>query len=324
MSAAADSSAAARGRRCARAPAARCSRSPRCSASRAVLLALAAAPAAPRARSSRARAPNTGRRRATTAASAKSRSGARQGRPAAARAELGHRAARRPRGVPVGQRSGERRSRPRAGPPGPAASWRRRTPSRSCSGPARSSTRRPNRSTSSSTARTDAGEGTGGAGAERSCSAALAAARRLERAQALVLGERASRITLARFQEELVDAGAAVRADRAPEHRRTEFVSTLVFDPAKPAGTPKQRFAYLFPSRDSALDLGADEGGALRSAAHAHDRPDPQSGGDAAVAAPARRRYLVSGEPVIVADLTKAITHSIEVLLVAVADRDGG
>ena len=27
------------------------------------------------------------------------------------------------------------------------------------------------------------------------------------------------------------------------------FVSTLVFDPAKPAGTPKRKFAYLFPSK---------------------------------------------------------------------------
>ena len=33
------------------------------------------------------------------------------------------------------------------------------------------------------------------------------------------------------------------------ELRRT----ALVFDSSKPAGTPKQRFAYLFPSRDAAL-----------------------------------------------------------------------
>ena len=38
-----------------------------------------------------------------------------------------------------------------------------------------------------------------------------------------------------------------------PSIEDANFVSTLVFDSTKPAGTPKSRFAYLFPSRDAAL-----------------------------------------------------------------------
>ncbi len=96
------------------------------------------------------------------------------------------------------------------------------------------------------------------------------------------------------------------------------FVSTVVFDSSKPAGTPKQRFAYLFPSRASALvsvRLKAGLSEAQRS--HAIDLIRE------AVAMPQWRlqnggSYLVTGEPVIVHDLTGSITHSIELLLIAV------
>ena len=92
-----------------------------------------------------------------------------------------------------------------------------------------------------------------------------------------------------------------------------------MFDSTKPAGTPKQRFAYLFPSREAALISVRMRAGLSRSAANAHDRADPPSGGDAASGSLAHgESYLVTGEPVIVADLTSSITHSIELLLIAV------
>jgi predicted RND superfamily exporter protein len=39
----------------------------------------------------------------------------------------------------------------------------------------------------------------------------------------------------------------------APDITDPQFVERLVFAPSGRPGTPKQRFAYLFPNRDSAL-----------------------------------------------------------------------
>ena len=96
------------------------------------------------------------------------------------------------------------------------------------------------------------------------------------------------------------------------------FVSTLVFDSTKPAGTPKQRFAYLFPSREAALISVR-----LRAGLSERERTHTIALIRQAVAMKQWRlqhgeSYLVTGEPVIVADLTGKITHSIELLLVAV------
>ena len=87
---------------------------------------------------------------------------------------------------------------------------------------------------------------------------------------------------------------------------------------AKLPGTPKQRFAYLFPSREAALisvrmRAGLDESQrthtiALIRRAVAMPQWHMQHG----------ERYLITGEPVIVAELTSSITHSIELLLLAV------
>ena len=106
---------------------------------------------------------------------------------------------------------------------------------------------------------------------------------------------------------------------KLPELNSPSFVSKLVFDnTAKLPGTPKQRFAYLFPSREAALisvrmRAGLDESQRTHTIALIHR----------AVAMPQWRlqhgeRYLITGEPVIVAELTSSITHSIELLLLAV------
>jgi uncharacterized protein len=100
------------------------------------------------------------------------------------------------------------------------------------------------------------------------------------------------------------------------------FVSTLVFDAAKPPGTPKRRFAYLFPSRRSQpgraalvqVRLKAGLGAREREVAIAHVR--------AAVAMAAWKprngaTYTVTGAPVVVADLTASIAGSMRVLLIA-------
>ena len=147
-------------------------------------------------------------------------------------------------------------------------------------------------------------------------SAALA--RGLSHAEAVSLGQRASKVTIARFQEELVTLALRYGLTARPSIDEPNFVSTVVFDPAKPVGTPKQRFAYLFPSADSALisvrmKAGLSEAQrthtiALIRGALGMPQWQLQHGGT----------YLLSGEPVIVADLTESITHAIEMLLVAV------
>jgi uncharacterized protein len=145
-----------------------------------------------------------------------------------------------------------------------------------------------------------------------------ALARGLSAAQARTLGRQASKITIARFQESLVTLALKYGLTSRPSVNDANFVSALVFDSSKPAGTPKQRFAYLFPSRDAALvsvrmKAGLSEAQRTRTIdlirqALAMKQWQLQHGGS----------YLLTGEPVIVAELTGSITHSIELLLLAV------
>jgi uncharacterized protein len=145
-----------------------------------------------------------------------------------------------------------------------------------------------------------------------------ALARGLTSAEAASLGRQASKITIERFQEGLLRAAIQYGLTSQPSVDNAKFVSTLVFDSSKPAGTPKQRFAYLFPSANAALisvrlKAGLPESArthtiALIRGAVAMSQWHLQHGGS----------YLVTGEPVIVADLSHSITSSIELLLIAV------
>jgi uncharacterized protein len=137
--------------------------------------------------------------------------------------------------------------------------------------------------------------------------------------EARQLGGEASKLTLERYAQEIALLGAEYGLSSPPTLNDPSFVETVVFDStAKVAGTPKQRFAYLFPSREAALisvRLKAGLGERQRNQTIAQIRR--------AVAMPQwhlqhGERYLVTGEPVIVADLTSSITHSVELLLVAV------
>jgi uncharacterized protein len=137
-------------------------------------------------------------------------------------------------------------------------------------------------------------------------------------AQAHALAREARRVSLAGFQSSLATLALEYGLTQRPGLENANFVSNVVFDSTKPAGTPKSRFAYLFPSRDAALvsvRLRAGIGEAERNRTIALIRR--------AVRMPQWRlargeSYLVTGQPVIVADLTGAITHSIELLLLGV------
>ena len=145
-----------------------------------------------------------------------------------------------------------------------------------------------------------------------------ALARGLPLSQAQALGRQASKVTLAALQSSLVTLALEYGLTSKPSIENANFVSNVVFDSSKPAGTPKSRFAYLFPSPDAALvsvrmKAGLSEAQRVRTIGLIRQ----------AVRMPQwhlthGESYLVTGEPVIVADLTSSITHSIELLLIAV------
>ncbi len=167
------------------------------------------------------------------------------------------------------------------------------------------------------------------AGRRKSVEAQAAAARRSVRARALAqglsvaqartLGREAGEATMKAFAAEVATLAVRYGISEEPSLESHSFITSLVFNTASEApGTPKARFAYLFPSRDAALisiRLRAGLSEARTEAAIATIRR--------ALAMPqwrlANGRYLLTGEPVIVSQLTSAITRQIILLLVAVA-----
>jgi len=145
-----------------------------------------------------------------------------------------------------------------------------------------------------------------------------ALARGLPAAEARTLGKQASKITIGRFQESVATLALQYGLTSRPSIEDSEFVSTLVFDSSKPAGTPKQRFAYLFPNSDSALVTVRMQAGLSESARTRTIELIRQAVAMRQWQLQHGESYLVTGEPVIVSDLTSSISHSIELLLVAV------
>ncbi len=145
-----------------------------------------------------------------------------------------------------------------------------------------------------------------------------AIARGLETAQASSLAEEASKATLAGFAAEISALSIRYGLHSVPSLENHEFVSSVVFEPSKPAGTPKQRFSYLFPSSEAALvtvrlKAGLSEAQRSHTIALIRDATTMSQwhleNGES---------YLVTGEPVIVADVTSSISHAIKLLLIAV------
>ena len=104
---------------------------------------------------------------------------------------------------------------------------------------------------------------------------------------------------------------------KAPQVNDPGFVSQLVFAGGKAAGTPKARFAYLFPNANSSLiqvrlKPGLSDGARKDAIAQIRAATNLQplrllSGG----------RYVVTGAPVVLSDLTTKITDAIVTLLIA-------
>ncbi len=143
-----------------------------------------------------------------------------------------------------------------------------------------------------------------------------ALARGLGAAEAQTLGKQAREVVMKAFEAEVASFAVRYGITKPPSLSEGEFVSTVVFDSAaKVPGTPKQRFAYLFPSREAALisvrlKAGLSQQQAQRAISNIR----------AAVAMPQWRlrygQYLITGEPVILSELGSSITRSIVLLLI--------
>jgi predicted RND superfamily exporter protein len=57
---------------------------------------------------------------------------------------------------------------------------------------------------------------------------------------------------LSQFQQSLIQVALQYGITSVPRLDDPDFVSRVVFDESKPAGTPKERFGYLFPNKDAA------------------------------------------------------------------------
>jgi hypothetical protein len=62
----------------------------------------------------------------------------------------------------------------------------------------------------------------------------------------------AAQSVLGQFQQSLVQVALQYGITSIPRLDDPNFVSRVVFDESKPAGTPKERFGYLFPNRNAA------------------------------------------------------------------------
>jgi hydrophobe/amphiphile efflux-3 (HAE3) family protein len=162
-----------------------------------------------------------------------------------------------------------------------------------------------------------------GAEARKAAAAARGLARRQGKsaaAQARV-ARSAEQLVYAQFVRDLLELNLkyGLGVDETPRLDDPDFVSALVFDPSRGATTPKARFAYLFPSSESAaiqvrLKPGLSDAERERATAlvrRAVTMPD--------FALRNADGYTVTGVPVLAEDLSDALIGSVtRLLLVAV------
>jgi hydrophobe/amphiphile efflux-3 (HAE3) family protein len=122
---------------------------------------------------------------------------------------------------------------------------------------------------------------------------------------------RASQQVLAALSDLAISSGLK----GMPQIDNRDFVSQIVFDPARGADVPKSRFAYLFPSAESALIQVR-----LRDDLSQSERAQAITLVRDAVAMPMFRlrrggTYTVSGVPVVVDDLADSVTSELTLLL---------
>jgi hydrophobe/amphiphile efflux-3 (HAE3) family protein len=138
----------------------------------------------------------------------------------------------------------------------------------------------------------------------------------------------AQRVPPERFREFLLAVATRYGITSAPSIDNEEFVATVVFDLARGRGTPKARLAYLFPNSRSAqilvrLKPSLSEGERHRALslieAAVHDTTPRRACAEEGKPAPCFQlkggSYVVSGVPVVVDGLARALKDALLVLL---------
>jgi uncharacterized protein len=137
----------------------------------------------------------------------------------------------------------------------------------------------------------------------------------------------AEHVPAEKFREYLLAVATKYGITSAPSIDNEEFVATVVFDFARPRGTPKPRLSYLFPNAHSAQivirlkpDLSHSERRRaieLIEAAVAETKPRKICG-EGGKAAPCftldRGSYVVSGAPVVIEGVARALKDALLVL----------
>jgi hydrophobe/amphiphile efflux-3 (HAE3) family protein len=131
-----------------------------------------------------------------------------------------------------------------------------------------------------------------------------------------------------RFREYLLAVATKYGITSAPSITNEQFVATVVFDFARPRGTPKARLSYLFPNAKSAqivirLKPGLSEGErhrAIRLIEEAVEDTTPRKAcKDGGKPAPCfeleNGSYVVSGAPVVIDGVSRALKDALLVLI---------
>ncbi len=153
--------------------------------------------------------------------------------------------------------------------------------------------------------------------------AQAAAAQGLSKAEQQRAAQAAAAGVGRQFQQRLLQAAAQYGITRIPQIDDPLFVSQVVFDTRQPPGTPKARFSYLFPNRDSALisirlrpDLSSSERhralGLIRDAVY--DTTSRKACNNKPCFALDGGRYVISGAPVVVDGVASSLRTALLVL----------
>jgi predicted RND superfamily exporter protein len=143
----------------------------------------------------------------------------------------------------------------------------------------------------------------------------VAAAKGYSKARQDKLAKSAYQLVYSQFARDAIQLGVRYGIMSVPRPDNIDFVSQLVFDPARGVNEPKTRFAYLFPSSKAAMiqvRLRPNLSDARRKEAVALIRDAVD---DPAYKLANKQRYVVSGVPVVVQGLASAVQRSIFVLL---------
>ncbi|MGN6258618.1 MAG: efflux RND transporter permease subunit [Solirubrobacterales bacterium] len=137
----------------------------------------------------------------------------------------------------------------------------------------------------------------------------------------------AEHVPAARFKEYLLAVATKYGITSVPSIDNEEFVATVVFDLARPRGTPKARLSYVFPNARSAqivirLKPGLSQSerhraiGLIEAAVHeTTPRKACKEGGKPAPCFTLEGgRYVVSGAPVVIDGVARALKEALLVL----------